>query len=130
MLRQAHYLSGHLSTSRSNRRLQALADWLSFILATRAEVFRHGEVCVLDGMPLPVCTRVRARRWGKVRGHISCGYCAAKYIMPLQGTRDACQPSHRFHSSKKSAWAGGCTWAACQRVCPSPSRSCPRPCMT
>ncbi len=78
MLTQAHYLSGHLSTSRFNRRLHALADWLSFILATRAEVFRHGEVCVLDGMPLPVCTRVRARRWGKVRGRIYCGYCAAK----------------------------------------------------
>ena len=79
MLTQAHYLSGHLSTSRFNRRLHALADWLSFILETRAEVFRHGEVFVLDGMPIPVCKRVRARRWGKVRGRSYCGDCAAKH---------------------------------------------------
>ncbi len=79
MLTQAHYLSGHLSTSRFNRRLHALADWLSFILETLAEVFRHGEVFVLDSMPIPVCKRVRARRCRKVRGRIYCGYCAAKH---------------------------------------------------
>ena len=78
VLTQAHYLSGHLSTSRFNRRLHALADWLPFILETLAEVFRVGEVFVLDSMPVPVCKRARARRCRKVRGRIYCGYCAAK----------------------------------------------------
>ena len=36
VLTQTHYLSGHLSTSRFNRRLHALADWLAFILETLA----------------------------------------------------------------------------------------------
>ena len=78
VLTQTHYLSGHLSTSRFNRRLHALADWLAFILETLAEVFRQGEVFVLDSLPVPVCKRARARRCQKVRGRIYCGYCAAK----------------------------------------------------
>ena len=78
VLTQAHYLSGHLCTSRFNRRVHALTDWLSFILDTLGEVFRQGEVFVLDSMPVPVCKRVRARQCRKVRGRIYCGYCAAK----------------------------------------------------
>ncbi len=78
VLTQAGYLSGHLSPSRFNRRLHALADWLGFIAATLGEVFRQGEVFVLDSMPVPVCKRARARRCRKVRGRIYCGYCAAK----------------------------------------------------
>ncbi len=73
VLTQAHYLSGHLCTSRFNRRVHALADWLSFILDTLGEVFRQGEVFVLDSMPVPVCKRVRACRCRKVRGRIYCG---------------------------------------------------------
>jgi len=29
-------------------------------------------------MPVPVCKRVRARRWRTVRGRTYCGYCPAK----------------------------------------------------
>jgi hypothetical protein len=72
------YLSGPLSTSRFNRRLHALADWLAFLALTLGEVLTHGEVFVIDSLPVPVCRRVRARRCRKVRGRIYCGYCAAK----------------------------------------------------
>lgn len=72
------YLSGHLSTSRFNRRLHALADWIGLALATLGELFATGEAFILDSLPLPVCRRVRARRCGKVRGREYCGYCAAK----------------------------------------------------
>ena len=70
VLSQAGYLSGHLSTSRFNRRIHALADWLHLIVEALGEVFRHGEVFVLDSMPVPVCKRARARRCRKVRGRI------------------------------------------------------------
>ncbi len=73
-----HYLSGSLSTSRFNRRLHALADWLEFVSETVGEVLTTGEVFVIDRLPLPVCKRARARRCRKVRGRLYCGYCAAK----------------------------------------------------
>ena len=78
MLSKAGYLSGRLSTSRFNRRLHALSDWLPLILELLGELFAHGEAFVLDSMPLPVCKRARARRCRKVRGRDYCGYCAAK----------------------------------------------------
>jgi hypothetical protein len=73
-----HYLSGHLSTSRFNRRLHALADWFGLALMTLGDLFATGEAFILDSLPLPVCRRVRARRCRKVRGKEYCGYCAAK----------------------------------------------------
>jgi Transposase DDE domain len=73
-----HYLSDHLSTSRFNRRLHALADWIGLALAILGDLFATGEAFILDSLPLPVCRRVRARRCGKVRGRAYCGYCAAK----------------------------------------------------
>jgi hypothetical protein len=78
MLTQAGYLSGRLSTSRFNRRLHALSDWLPLLLETLGELFATGEAFVLDSMPLPVCKRARARRCRKVRGRDYCGYCPAK----------------------------------------------------
>ena len=72
------YLSGTISVSRFNRRLHALAEWMAFIPTTLGEVFSHGEVFVIDSLPVPVCRRVRARRCRKVRGRIYCGRCAAK----------------------------------------------------
>ena len=78
VLREAHEMSGPLDLTRFNRRLHALGDWLAFVAATLGEVFRHGEVFVLDSIPVPVCRRVRARRCRKVRGREYCGYCAAK----------------------------------------------------
>lgn len=72
------YLSGRLSTSRFNRRLHALCDWLRLALETLGELFASGEVFIIDSMPLPVCRRARARRNRKVRGRDFCGYCAAK----------------------------------------------------
>lgn len=68
----------HLSMSRFNRRLHALSDWLYGIVTLLGEVFAHGEVFIIDSLPLPVCKRVRARRCKKVRGKAYCGYCAAK----------------------------------------------------
>lgn len=72
------YLSGRLSTSRFNRRLHQLADWLELALSVLGELFASGEVYILDSMPLPVCKRARARRCRKVRGRAYCGYCVAK----------------------------------------------------
>ena len=72
------YLAGHLSTSRFNRRLHALGDWLRLLLEALGAVFARGEAFLLDSLPLPVCRRVRARRCRKVRGREYCGYCAAK----------------------------------------------------
>ncbi len=65
VLRETHYLSGRLELTRFNRRLHALSDWLAFIATTLGEVFMHGEVFVIDSIPLPVCRRVRARRTSK-----------------------------------------------------------------
>ena len=72
------YLSGPLSVSRFNRRLHALRDWLLLLLEALGEVFAHGEVFLIDSMPVPVCKRARAWRCRKVRGQDFCGYCAAK----------------------------------------------------
>jgi hypothetical protein len=54
------YLSGPLSTSRFNRRLHALCDWLQLTLDTLGELFASGAVFIIDSMPLPVCRRERA----------------------------------------------------------------------
>lgn len=62
------YLSGRIGISRLNRRLHALHEWLAFLSVTLGELFLHGDVFVIDSMPLPVCRRVRARRCRKVRG--------------------------------------------------------------
>jgi len=78
MMRALHYLSGDLSTSRFNRRVHALADWLPLLLDLLGEVLATGEAFVIDSMPLPVCRRARAGRCRKVRGAAYCGYCAAK----------------------------------------------------
>lgn len=78
VLSQMGYLSGCISTSRFNRRVHALADWLDFSVATLGEVFTEGEVFIIDSMPVPACRRARARRCRTLRGRIYCGYCAAK----------------------------------------------------
>lgn len=78
VMRECNYLSGQLSTSRFNRRLHALGDWLLLAAETLGEFFTTGETYVIDSMPVPVCRRVRAWRCRKVRGRIYCGYCAAK----------------------------------------------------
>jgi hypothetical protein len=72
------HLSGPLSVSRFNRRVHVLADWLPFIAEILGEVGGQGEVFVIDSLPVPVCKRVRARRFRKVRGQSFCGSCAAK----------------------------------------------------
>jgi len=72
------YLSGSLSTSRFNRRLHTLADYVAFIALTLNELMTVGEAFIVDSLPVPVCRRVRARRCRKVRGRAFCGYCAAK----------------------------------------------------
>ncbi len=77
MLMRLGYGSG-LSVSRFNRRLHQLGDWLQGIVGCLAEIYRQGQVFVMDSMPLPVCKRARARRSKKVRGKAFCGYCSAK----------------------------------------------------
>jgi hypothetical protein len=71
-------LSGHLSVSRFNRRLQRLAGWLGLLLEGLGAVFAHGGTFPIDSLPVPVCRRARARRCTKVRGAALCGYCAAE----------------------------------------------------
>ncbi len=78
VLTQLGYLSERLSTSRFNRRLDAIADWLRLTVETLGALFAGGAVFIIDSMPLPVCRRARARRNRKVRGRDYCGYCAAK----------------------------------------------------
>jgi hypothetical protein len=78
MMRQLHYLSGARSVSRFHRRVHALADWLPLLRDLLGDMLATGEAFVIDSMPLPVCHRARAGRCRKVRGAISCGYCAAK----------------------------------------------------
>lgn len=78
ILRETRYLSGQIDLTRFNRRLHKLADWLAFLAITLGELFRHGDVFVIDSAPVPVCRRARARRCRKVRGREYCGYCAAK----------------------------------------------------
>jgi hypothetical protein len=72
------YVTGRLSISRFNRRLHQLAHWLEGILAVLCDLFRTGEMFVIDSMPVPVCKRARAWRCRKVRGADYCGYCAAQ----------------------------------------------------
>ncbi len=78
VLTELGYLTERLSTSRFNRRLHAVADWLRLTVETLGELFAQGAVFIIDSMPLPVCRRARARRNRKVRGRDYCGYCAAK----------------------------------------------------
>jgi hypothetical protein len=67
-----------IDLTRVNRCLHALADWLAFIATMYGTLFMGGEVFVVDSLPVPVCRRVRARRYRKVCGQAYCGYCAAK----------------------------------------------------
>jgi len=78
VLHLGRYLSGPLSVSRFNRRLHALRGWLGLALETLGAVFAHGDVFLIDSMPVPVCRRARAWRCTKVRGRAFCGKCAAK----------------------------------------------------
>lgn len=77
ILSRLGYVRG-LSVSRFNRRLHALRDWLYRILSLVTELYTHGDVFIMDSMPLPVCKRARASRCKKVRGKAFYGYCAAK----------------------------------------------------
>lgn len=78
VLHRMGYFRNGLSTSRFNRRLHKLAEWLPMVLRVLSELSKKGTVYVIDSLPLPVCRRVRASRCRKVRGRVYCGYCAAK----------------------------------------------------
>lgn len=67
------YVSQPISMSRFNRHIHQLKGWLELVLAELGELFSQGEAFVLDGLPLPVCKRVRAGRCHKVRGRAYCG---------------------------------------------------------
>jgi len=72
------YRSGPLSASRFSRRLHARRGWLGLALEALGAVFAHGDIFLLDSMPVPVRRRARARRCRTVRGRDCCGYSAAK----------------------------------------------------
>jgi hypothetical protein len=55
VLQATGYLSGRLSTSRFDRRLHALADWLPWLAEILGETFATGEAFVIDSLPVPVC---------------------------------------------------------------------------
>ncbi len=82
ILRATGYLSRALTAARFSRRLHALADGLALLLDVRGDLVARGQatICavVIDRRPIPVCTRVRARRCRTVRGRAYCGYCPAK----------------------------------------------------
>jgi hypothetical protein len=71
-----------LAPARLSRRVQALADWLALLCDVLGALFAHGgaAICdvIIDSMPVPVGTRVRARRCRTVQGRAYCGSCAAK----------------------------------------------------
>lgn len=77
LLSKSGYI-GHLSVSRYNRRIHALAGLLENVLDILTGLYTQGQVFVIDSVPVPVCKRVRARRCRKVKGKAYCGYCAAK----------------------------------------------------
>ena len=54
-----------LSVSRFNRRLHALIDWLWHVSQVLSDLFKSGNVFIIDAMPIPVCKRVRAKRCSK-----------------------------------------------------------------
>jgi len=72
------YRSGPLSASRFSRRLHALRGWLGLALEALGAVCAHGDIVLLDSMPVPVCRRARARRCREVCGRDFCRYSAAK----------------------------------------------------
>jgi len=65
--------SGRIGVSRCNRRLHRLADGMAWMPDGLGEVFTTGDGFMIDSLPLPVCRRVRARRWRTVRGRACCG---------------------------------------------------------
>jgi hypothetical protein len=67
-----------ISTSRFNRRVHRVADWLPYLSEVLGRLFTHGAVYLIDSLPVPFCRRVRARRCRKARGRCYCGYIAAK----------------------------------------------------
>jgi len=72
------YRSGPPSASRFSRRLHALRGWLGLALEALGAVCAHGDIVLLDSMPVPVCRRARARRCREVCGRDFCRYSAAK----------------------------------------------------
>jgi hypothetical protein len=85
VMRGMGYITKPLSTSRFNRRVHALADWLCYIVELIGEVFAKGEAFIIDSMPIPVCERVRAWRCRKIvatrpGGKRFFGKCKAKGV--------------------------------------------------
>jgi hypothetical protein len=103
-----HYLSGALSVSRFNRRLHAPRGWLLLLLEALGEVFAHGEVFLIDSMPVPVCKRAR-------------GAAARSAARRSAGSAPP---------SRSSSSAGGCTWSAPRRGCRCASTWSPAGCTT
>ncbi len=74
VMRGMGYITKPLSTSRFNRRVHALADWLYYIVEVVGQLFAQGDAFIIDSMPVPVCKRVRAYRCHKVNAHRSSAY--------------------------------------------------------
>ncbi len=72
ILTRLGYVHG-LSVSRFNRRLHKLRDWFYRLVSLASELYTHGEVFIMDSLPLPVCKRARASHCKKVREKAFCG---------------------------------------------------------
>ncbi len=89
------YLSGRLSTSRFNRRLHALCDWLPLTVETLGELFAGGAVFIID--------RCRCRS-AAGRGRAGIARCAGAPIAVM------------VRPNGKSSSASGCLWSALRRA--------------
>ncbi len=71
-------LSGPPSAARFSRRRHALRGWPGPALEALGAVCAHGDIFLLDSMPVPVCRRARGSPCREVRGRDFRGYGAAK----------------------------------------------------
>jgi len=73
MMREFGYLAGRIGVSRFNRRLHPLADGMAWIPDMLGEVVTTGDGFIIDGLPLPVCRRVRSGAVGRRRSAHAAG---------------------------------------------------------
>jgi len=91
--------SERIGVSRFNRRLHQLADWMTWISEVVEEVFTAGDVFIIDRLPVPVCRRVRARRYGTAPRR-EC--CLHEHELAIKVYMRRSQKLDRFDASERS----------------------------